>query len=120
MNLLKESLIILFICLLSESIHQFMHTSLPGNILGMLILLICLYSKIIKLEMIEKVSSLLLKNLAFFFIPAGVGLISCFPLLKDKWLVILAIIFLSTVVNFLVTGLTIQILQRRNKACKPS
>lgn len=77
----------------------------------MLLLFFCLYTGIVKLEMIEKASDFLLENLAFFFLPAGVSLITCFSLLKGKLVEVLLISLLSTIVILVVTGLTIQFVQ---------
>ncbi|WP_373899204.1 CidA/LrgA family protein [Haloimpatiens sp. FM7315] len=112
MKILRELTIILFINFLGEIIHRLLHTSIPGNVIGMILLLIFLCSQVIKLESIEKISEFFLKNLAFFFLPAGVGLISCLGVLKGSFLSILLICLISTVVVMVVTGFTIQLLKK--------
>ena len=78
MKIFREALLILGIYLIGEVISKGFSLPLPGNILGMLILLLLLMTKVIKVEKIESVSNFFLDHLAFFFIPAGVGLISSF------------------------------------------
>jgi holin-like protein len=80
--------------------------------MGMLILFFGLYTGIIKLDMIGKISDFLLENLAFFFLPAGISLITCFALLKGKWTAILMVSLISTFVILAVTGLTVELVQR--------
>lgn len=84
----------------------------PGNILGMLILFFALLTGIIKLEMIDRISDFLLGNLAFFFLPAGVSLITCFSVLEGKWTAVLGISIISTVVILSVTGLTVEFVKK--------
>ena len=112
---LRQLGIVLTICLLGEMISKLLNISIPGNVLGMILLIIILFSRIIKVEMIEEISDFLLKHLAFFFIPAGVGLISNLELLKEQWLPILIICLISTLMVIIVTGLTIQFVKRRLK-----
>lgn len=84
----------------------------PGNILGMLILFFGLLAGIIKLEMVDRISNFLLENLAFFFLPAGVSLITCFSMLEGKWTAILGISIISTVIILGVTGLTVEFVKK--------
>ncbi len=95
-NLAKEFSIILIIYFLGELIQKIC-IRFPGNVMGMLILFLGLYTGIIKLKMIGKISDFLLDNLAFFFLPAGVSLITCFGLLEGKWIEVLRVSIISTV-----------------------
>ena len=115
MKLLRQLGVILVLCLLGELIHLAFNLPIPGNVLGMLILFLALSSNVIKLSMIDSLSDFLLSHLSFFFIPAGVGIISCLPLLRGKWLAFLSILLLSSVITMVVTGWTIQLYVRRNK-----
>jgi holin-like protein len=74
----------------------------------MLILFFGLYTGIIKLEMVDRISDFLLENLAFFFLPAAVSLITSFSLLEGKWSDILGVSIISTVITLGVTGLTVK------------
>ncbi|CAH2214053.1 CidA/LrgA family protein [Tepidibacter aestuarii] len=113
MKLFRQLGIILFICLLGEVISNFLAFPLPGSIIGMILLFIALSTGIIELYMIADISKFLLNNLAFFFIPAGVGLISSLDILKGQWFILFFISIISTILVILTTGTTIQILKRR-------
>lgn len=108
MKLFREAIIILGIYLIGELISKSFSLPLPGNILGMIILLILLCTKIVKVENVENVSDFFLSHLAFFFIPAGVGLISSFPSLKSSLIPILLICIVTTAIVIVVTGLIVQ------------
>jgi holin-like protein len=110
--LLKQFSIILSIYFLGELLQKTFGLPVPGNILGMLILFFCLLSGIIKLEMINRISDFLLDNLAFFFLPAGVSLITCFSVLEGKWTTVLGVSVISTVIILGVTGLTVEFVKK--------
>ena len=110
--LLRQFSIILSIYFLGEIIQKISGIPIPGNVLGMIILFLGLYAGIIKLKTIDKISDFLLENLAFFFLPAGVSLITSFALLEGKWPAILGVSLLSTIITLGVTGLTVQIVKK--------
>jgi holin-like protein len=113
MKLLRQAGIIIGICFLGELLHRLFKLPIPGNVLGMVLLFISLCSGVIKLEMVEDVSNFLLDHLAFFFIPAGVGVIACLNILKGRWLAILGICVITTIVIMITTGHTFQFIKRR-------
>lgn len=115
MKLLRQLGIVLSIAFLGDFFSRTFNLPIPGNVLGMIILLCLLLFKIVKVEMIDDISDFLLGYLPFFFIPSGIGLISNLDLLKDKGLAILLICTLSTIITIIVTGLTVQFVKRRLK-----
>lgn len=115
MKLLRQFLIISGISFLGEILNKLFHIPLPGNVIGMIMLFICLCTGIVRLDMIDEISKFLLEHLAFFFIPAGVGLIMVAGLLKTSWLSILLILITTTIIVIIVTGHTVQLLKRGNK-----
>ncbi|MBB6631581.1 CidA/LrgA family protein [Clostridium algidicarnis] len=115
MKILKELMIILSFYLLGELIHNIFKVPVPGNIIAMIILLLSLMFNIIKLEQINNVSKFFLDNLAFFFIPAGVGLITSISLLKDNFHKILFVCFISTIIVMLVSAKTTSFLINRKR-----
>lgn len=114
LRLLRQLSLILGIYFLGEFLQKLLHLPIPGSVVGMLILLLALYKGIIKLDMIESVSNFLLENLSFFFIPAGVGLMANFTILKNNLFGILAVTLLSTIIIMLLTGTIVQLLIRRS------
>jgi holin-like protein len=115
MNALKQFLIILGLYFTGEVVHGLFHLPIPGNIIGMILLLFGLLTKVIKLEMIEELTNFLLDNLAFFFVPAGVGLITTIGILKSSWYKILIICIVSTIIVLFVTSKSIEIIKKIQK-----
>ncbi|PRR83440.1 CidA/LrgA family protein [Clostridium vincentii] len=114
MKLFREAIIILGIYLLGEFISEVLSLPVPGNILGMIILLFLLCTKIIKLEQINTISNFLLDHLAFFFIPAGVGLMTSVDIIKDSWLKLIVVCIATTIIIISSTGLIVQYITRKN------
>ncbi|MBE6054007.1 MAG: CidA/LrgA family protein [Clostridium sartagoforme] len=108
MKIFREAIIILGIYLIGELISKGLSLPLPGNIIGMIILLVLLCTKVIKVEKIESISTFFLDHLSFFFIPAGVGLISSFDSIKDSLIYILILCLITTAIVIIVTGTVVQ------------
>lgn len=107
--------IIVAICVAGNIIQETFNVPIPGNIIGMLLLLTLLLTNTLKLSMIEDISNFMLKHLSFFFIPAAVGLITCFSILDGKWFTLMFISLVSTIIIVVVTGLTVQILMKKRQ-----
>nr|WP_302702980.1 CidA/LrgA family protein [uncultured Clostridium sp.] len=108
MKLFREAIIIFGIYLLGVLITDITGVPIPGNVIGMVILFLLLYLKVIKVEQISTISNFFLEHLAFFFIPAGVGLISSFSVIKNIWLQLLIVCFVTTAITMICTGLVVQ------------
>ena len=115
MKLCRETLIILGIYLIGELLSKSLQLPIPGNILGMVILFILLFTKILKVDNISTVTNFLLDHLAFFFIPAGVGLMASLGIIKATWWQLLVVCISTTVIIIAVTGIIVQAISRRTK-----
>ncbi len=113
MKIIRQLGIITIICFLGELIKVLLKLAIPGNVIGMILLLILLCSGIIKIEMVEDISKFLLDHMPFFFVPAGVGLIASIGIIKNCWQYVILTIFISTIVVMSITGVTIQLFKRR-------
>lgn len=71
----------------------------------MLLLVVGLELKLIKTKDVKDVANFLLNNMAMFFIPAGVGLMCHYRVLKQEWLPISVAIVLSGLLILTVVGL---------------
>lgn len=84
----------------------------PSSIIGMLMLAGALKLKLVRLFWVDKIADFLVKNLGFFFIPAGVGLMSRFGLISEQWLPIVGASVVSTILIIVVTGWVHQLVRR--------
>ena len=120
MKIIKQFGIIFAICWLSVVIEHFLPFSFPSSVIGMIVLLLCLLTGVLKVDHIREKSDFLLSNMAFFFIPAGVNVINYLDILKTHWLTLILICSLTTIITFAVTAysvrLTMRLLKRGRRA----
>ena len=67
-------------------------------------------------EDIKETSDGILKNLAFLFVPAGVGILANVDVIKGKIFQIIILVIIGTIISMALTGLVVQFLQRRKDA----
>jgi|GEM_PF-245282 len=95
-------LVIMLFYGLGIALNKWGHVPLPGNLIGLLLLAVCLIMGWIPLERVEKVSAFLLKHLMLFFVPILVGVIPFLPLLAKQPLpTLVALIFGPILVMYL-------------------
>lgn len=80
----------------------------PASVLGMLLLLLLLFSGAVKPRQVEKGADVLLQNMMFLFVPAGVSILEYYPLIRDKVLQLVLIALLTLVITLTVTALTVR------------
>ncbi|MGL4343789.1 MAG: CidA/LrgA family protein [Cellulosilyticaceae bacterium] len=119
MNILLQIAIVFGVTLLGEGISATFQLPLPGNVLGMLLLLLFLGLKWIKEKHIQEIGDFFLRNMAFLFIPAGVSIVENIKVLEGKLLSVLGICIMTTIVTLVMTGLTAQgVIALQNKKNK--
>ena len=69
---------------------------LPASLYGMIVFSLMLHFKIFDAEKIEQAISWIIANMGVCFVPAGVGIINHFELIKHHGITIVAIIFITT------------------------
>jgi holin-like protein len=77
---------------------------IPGNVVGMVLLAFGLSLGWIRSSWVESAAQLLIDNLSFLFVPAGVGVMSYFGVISREWLAISLSIVGSLVLVLIVTG----------------
>lgn len=67
--------IILLVSLTGELLHALLPLPVPASIYGLLLMLLCLVTKVIKLKHVEGAGNFLLQIMPLLFVPAAVGLL---------------------------------------------
>ncbi len=104
-------------------IHHIFPIPIPGSIIGLILLLICLSLKIIPLKIIENGANFLLAYLPLLFIPAMIGIMNYPSLFSISGAILCLIGIVSTIVTMLVSGTASQFLEKKtlkrkdNKKC---
>jgi len=108
MKMMYQIGILFGVCLLGQAISVFLPISFPGSVLSMIILFLLLFFRVIKVDHIRQKADFLLKNMSFFFIPAGIGILSSFDLIRSSILPLITVIIVTTILTFGATALTVQ------------
>lgn len=85
---------------------------IPASIIGMLLLLILLFTKVIKIKQVEKASDLLQKDISLFILPLSIGIIDNIDLFEGKFLITIAIVVISTAISIFTTALIMKIIMK--------
>ena len=101
--------------LCGEIISRFLDLPIPGNVMGMGLLLLGLTTGWIDVKWIEEAADILLSNMTLFFVPAGVGVMVYSDLIVAEWLPITVATIISTFVVMAVTGLLAEKLENREQ-----
>ncbi len=115
MKYLKQFLIILAISFIGEILKYIVPLPIPASIYGMVIMFICLQTKILKLDDVKSVGKFLIEIMPVMFIPAGVGLLTAWGILKPVCVPIILITVITTVVVMIVTGRVTQAVIRMDR-----
>lgn len=113
MKLFRQSILLLGISIIGEFINKILHVPLPGSVLGLVLLLILLLSGIVSVNHIEELSRFLMRHLAIFFVPAGVGLLTVAGVLQSSWASLLIISMISSIIVMTTTAIIVQLIRRR-------
>jgi holin-like protein len=88
----------------------------PGPVIGMVLLLIALVTKLPLPEGIHATSRKLLAYLGLLFVPAGAGIVTRLPLIGAHWLPIVIAVVGSTIITMVITALVMRGLERLGTA----
>ena len=96
--------LLLLFQLCGEFVSRVLELPIPGNVLGMSLLLLGLLTNVVDIKWFEEAADILLSNMALFFVPAGVGVMVYGNLIASEWIPISVATVLSTFVVMAVTG----------------
>lgn len=118
MRYLKQFTIILTISLLGEVLHYFIPLPVPASIYGLLLMLAALLTGVVKRDSVREAGAFLVEIMPVMFIPAAVGLLEAWGVLRPVWLPVAVITVISTVLVMGVSGLVTQFVIRRDERRK--
>ncbi len=99
------SFIVIYACLMAgRYLSSLLPFVFPGSIIGLVILFLLLECKVMRLEWIMPAGGLLMKHMAFLFIPAAVGMVSYLDQVYSSAVVILINVFSGIALIILVVG----------------
>lgn len=116
MKYIHQFLIIMLISFVGELLNYILPLPVPGSVYGLVILLVCLFTGIIRLKDIEDVADWLILIMPVLFVPSAVSLMNVGNQLINDWLIIGIVLVVSTIVVMITTGKVAQyMIERKEK-----
>ena len=95
--------------------HYFIPLPVPASIYGMAILFVGLLTKIIPIDFVKDAGKLMIEIMPVMFIPAGVGLMASFGVLKPMIIPFCVVLIVTVVTVIIVTGHVSQFIIKSGK-----
>ncbi len=114
--MLQGMVLLLLFQFVGEGLSRLFAMPIPGNVIGMALMLLALSAGWVKLGWLQDAADLLLSYMAMFFVPAGVGVMLYFELIGREWLPIVAGTVISTFVVLAVTGWCEKLLDKHEES----
>ncbi|MDR1621364.1 MAG: CidA/LrgA family protein [Synergistaceae bacterium] len=100
MKVITQCGFLFFVCLVGVHCSHLLPFPVPASVLSMLVLFVLLLSRGIDPSSLKETTDVLLGNMAFFFIPSGVGILAHLETLRDDALALLAVCCAATFLTF--------------------
>ena len=100
---------------IGEILHAVLPLPIPASIYGLVLMLALLMTGALKLDAVEDAGKFMIEIMPVMFIPAGVGLMSSFSVLRPVLVPVCVITLVTVVTVMVVTGRCSQWIIRREK-----
>lgn len=117
--MIKGPFYILLFYFIGELLSMIIRGFIPGSVLGMILLFLCLFFKVMKPENVRQTATVITKNMALFFVPAAVGLMAYTGLLSQSFMAIAFAIVISTILTIVTVALVQERFEKRRKKGEP-
>ena len=114
MKYIRQFGIILIISFAGEILSELLPLPVPASIYGIILMLICLGSGIIKVSDIRETSDFLIEIMPLLFVPAAVGLLDSWHILKTVWIQYITITVVTTFLVMIAAGWVTQAVIRHS------
>jgi len=108
LNYLKQFGIILAVSFVGEILNFLIPLPIPASIYGILLLFFALQFRVVKLEWVRDAGKFLIAIMPVMFIPAAVGLIDAWEVLRPALIPYVSIMILTTAIVMAASGCATQ------------
>lgn len=115
MKYLRQFGMILAVSFIGELLNYAVPLPIPASIYGLVLMLLCLCMKWIKLEEVKETAAFLVEIMPLMFIPAAVGLVNSWEIIRPRLLAYTVIIVVSTLAVMLAAGRVTDWMLKRGK-----
>ena len=117
-KLLRQFLVIMAVSFIGEILHAVLPLPIPASIYGLVLMLALLMTGALKLDAVEDAGKFMIEIMPVMFIPAGVGLLNAWGVLKPVWIPISVITVVTTVLVMAVAAKVTQAVIQNSKKKK--
>lgn len=115
MKYIRQFGLILAVTFLGELLKMILPFKIPSSIYGLVLMFLALQFKVIQLEQVKEAAKYLIEIMPLMFIPAGVGLMNAWGVLKPICIPVIVITIVSTIVVMGISGKVTQFVIRLEK-----
>lgn len=115
MKYFRQFCIIIVISCLGELCHFWLPLPIPASIYGLLLMLAALCTRLIPLDSVKDAGKFLIDIMPVMFIPAAVGLLESWGVLRPMLIPLLIIVPVTTILVMVVSGRVTQWVIRKEK-----
>lgn len=115
MSLMMELGLIFGACLVGEAIAAILPVAFPASVISMVLLMLLLLCGVVKEGHISVVSKFLVANMGICFVPALVGVLEYWDVLKNQLISFAVLTLVTTPVVYAVTAWSVQLLMNLRK-----
>lgn len=115
MKYFRQFCIIIVISCLGEICHFWLPLPIPASIYGLLLMLAALCTRLIPLDSVKDAGKFLIDIMPVMFIPAAVGLLESWGVLRPMLIPLLIIVPVTTILVMVVSGRVTQWVIRKEK-----
>lgn len=119
MKILRQFLVILAFTFVGEALHKLLPLPIPAAVYGLALLFVALHSGIVPSSAVEDAAQFLLRIMPVLFVAPAAALTESWPVLAGAWLQVLAVVAVSTLGVFGVSGVVTQALLNRHDPMNP-
>jgi holin-like protein len=112
LSMIGQLAVLALLCRAGYVAADLLQLPLPGNLVGMVLLLMLLGAGVVRLTWVERTANLLLRHLAFFFVPIAVGIMGLGVILREIGILLLAVLAASAAVGIIAAGFGAQTVTR--------
>ena len=115
MKYIRQFVIILFISFIGEALKYVLPLPIPASIYGLVLMFVLLETKVLKVEAVQDAGKFLIEIMPMMFIPAAVGLVTSYDILRPRLLAYGVITIGTTFLVMAVSGWVTQAMLNRKK-----
>ena len=115
MKWIKQFGIILAVSFIGELLGNWIPLPIPASIYGIILLFLCLKLHLIPFDDVHETGDFLIEIMPLMFIPAGVGLLESWDIIRPSWIQYILITVSTTFIVLVAAGLVTQAVIRRTK-----